>query len=247
MGSTRLPGKVLREILGKPMLWYLIERLKRASLVDKVVIATSINPKDDVIEKFTIANKIEYYRGSENDLADRLFQTAVKFNADAIVRVTGDCPLVDPVVVDKVVKCYLNMEGHADYVSNALRRTYPHGLDTEVISYKALEKVWQEVQDPFWRGWWTMYIVEHPSLFRLKNVENETDLSGLRWTVDYEEDFIFVSEVFRELYAPNRIFHMEDVIELLKRKPHLAEINSKYVGLDTYKRAKKLRQPFRRS
>jgi len=243
MGSTRLPGKVLREILGKPMLGHIIERLRGALLVDKIVISTSINSKDNAIEKFALANKIEYYRGSENDLADRLFQTARKFNADAIVRITGDCPLVDPVVVDKVVKCYLKNEGHVDYVSNTLKRTYPDGLDIEVISYKALEKIWQEVQDPFWREWFTMYIVENPSVFRLKNVENETDFSRLRWTVDYEEDLMFVSKVFKKLYVPNHIFHMEDVIELLKKKPHLAKINVKYIGLDTYRRLRRSRFP----
>lgn len=234
MGSTRLPGKATLPILERPVIWHVVNRLRHPKLIDEIVISTSTNPLDDAIENFAKSEGIPCYRGKENDLMDRLYQTAKLFNAGALVRVTADCPLIDPRVVDIVVKKFLDNAGEVDYVSNTIKRTFPDGLDTEVISYEALQKAWQEVTDEFWREWVTMYFVENPRKFRLLNVEYHRDLSKLRWTLDYPEDLEFVREVYRHLYS-NGIFYMEDILELLERQPEISEINSKYIGLDTYR------------
>jgi spore coat polysaccharide biosynthesis protein SpsF len=145
LGSTRLLGKALLEILGRPMLYYPVERLGYSGLIDKTVISTSI--KDREIIDFAIDNGIEYYAGSELDLVDRLYQTAKKFKADALVRITGDCPLIDPRVVDKVIQCYLDNKDKVDYVSNVHPPTYPDGLDTDVYPTKTLEVMHNEITD----------------------------------------------------------------------------------------------------
>lgn len=237
MGSSRLPGKVLMDILGKPLLWHLINRLKNARLVDEIVIATSNNQNDDPIVKFAQENGIGYYTGSELDLVDRFYQAANKFGADAIVRITADCPLVDPVLVDRIIKLYLDKEGSLDYVSNVNPRTYPDGLDVEVFSFQALKRVWNEIKDPFKREWITTNFYEHPEEYRIANVENNEDLSLMRWTVDYKDDLDFVREIYQRLYKEDSIFLMEDILEFLKKHPELMEINKSHVGQDTYKEA----------
>lgn len=242
MGSTRLPGKAMLSILGQPVIWHVINRLRYSKLIDEIVISTSKNPLDDVIENFARSNGIHCYRGKENDLMDRLYQTARLFNADAIVRITADCPLIDPRVVDMVIQKFLENVGKIDYVSNTIKRTFPDGLDTEVISYEALQKAWQEVTDEFWREWVTMYFVENPQKFRLMNVEYFQDLSKLRWTLDYIEDLEFIREVYRHLYSDSKkIFYMEEILKLLEQHPEIAEINSKYAGLDMYRSFKQKR------
>lgn len=236
MGSTRLPGKVMLPILGRPVIWHVVNRLRHSRLIDEIVISTSANPLDDVIGNFARSEGISCYRGKENDLMDRLYQTAKLFNANAIVRITADCPLIDPKVVDTVVKKFLDNAEKVDYVSNIIKRTFPDGLDTEVIGYEALHKAWQEVTDEFWREWATMYFVENPQKFRLMNVEYFRDLSKLRWTLDYREDLEFIREVYKHLYSNNEnIFYMEDILKLLEQRPEIAEINSKYVGIDPYR------------
>ena len=233
MGSTRLPGKVMLPILERPVIWHVVNRLRHSKLVDEIVISTSTNPLDDDIRNFAGHEGISCYSGKENDLMDRLYQTAKLFNANVLVRITADCPLIDPKVVDTVVKKFLDNTGKVDYVSNIIKRTFPDGLDVEVISYESLQEAWQEVTDEFWREWVTMFFVENPQKFKLMNVEYQRDLSKLRWTLDYPEDLEFAREVYKHLY-PNGIFYMEDILELLERHPEIAEINSKYIGLDTY-------------
>jgi len=230
MGSSRLPGKVLREILGKPMLWHLINRLKAAELVDEIIIATSSNEGDKPIIKFAGENGIDCYAGSELDLVDRLYQTAKEYGANAIVRITGDCPLVVPLVVDKVIKYYLDGQDRFDYVSNINPRTYPDGLDTEIFSFQALERVWQEVTDSFRRERITTNFLEHPEKYRLGNVAHDRDLSYMRWTVDYQEDLDFVTEIYKRLYQEDKIFLMEDILSLLKKNPELMEINKGHLS-----------------
>lgn len=239
MGSSRFPGKVLKEILGKPMLWHLINRLKHARLVNKIIIATSDNDGDKPIIEFAKDNGVDYYAGSELDLVDRLYQAAKRFGADAIVRITGDCPLVDPALVDNVIKTYLDNEDRFDYVSNVTPRTYPDGLDTEIFSFRALKRAWEEVEDPFRREWITTNFFEHPEKYRLGNVEHSEDLSHMRWTVDYQDDFDFVTEIYKRLYQEDKIFLMEDILNLLNKCPELVEINKSHSGEDGYMEALK--------
>ena len=237
--SKRFPGKALREINGRPLLSYLNERAHFSRYTDKVVISTADNEANLPIIKFARENGIDYFAGSEQDLVDRLYRTALKFGADAIVRLTGDCPLVDPRVIDKILRFYLDNADRYDYVSNTLKPTYPDGLDVEVIPTATLKKMWSEVADPFWREWLNSYIMENPEQYRAANLENDTDLSELRWTVDYEEDFIFVTNVFNRLYGWKKDFSMEDILALLRKEPQLCGINSMHARNEAYHKARK--------
>jgi spore coat polysaccharide biosynthesis protein SpsF len=225
MNSSRLPGKVLKPILGIPTLELLIERLRRARNVNGIVVATTENPADDAIEELARAVRVGCYRGSENDVLDRVLKAAHSARADVIVEVTGDCPLFDPGVVDRLVECYLS--NRFDYVANTLYRTFPRGLDTQVFATRTLEEVSRLTQDPADREHVSLYIYEHPERFSLHNVE-----SGLpekhwqhRLTVDTPEDFALIETIFERLYPQNPAFTLQDVIALLEREPDLAEIN----------------------
>jgi spore coat polysaccharide biosynthesis protein SpsF len=237
MGSTRLPQKALKEILGKPMLWHLINRVKEAKLVDKVVIATTTNEEDKLLIHFAKENGIDYYAGSENEIVDRLYMAAKKFGAEAIVRITGDCPLIDPQIIDKEVEYYLKNKDRIDYISNVHPPTYPDGLDTEVYPLKTLEMMWKEIKDHFLKEWIYTYIIENPDKFKIANIENEEDISWMRWTVDYNEDLDFVREVYKSLYKPDKVFYMRDILGLLRNKPELMEINKKFIRNEAYIKA----------
>lgn len=226
MGSTRLPGKVLKEVLGRPLLGYLIERLSQANEIDDIVILTTDNARDEPIVAFCENHGIAFYRGSEEDVLDRYLQAALERKPDAIVRITSDCPLIDPEVVDQVVKSYREGAANYDYVSNTLTATFPRGLDTEVFSYKALQKVDKEALTPEEREHATLYIYRHPEIFRLKNIEHKPDLSLNRWTVDTAEDFALVSLILEHLYPQKHDFRLKDVLLLLAQHPEWNKINS---------------------
>jgi spore coat polysaccharide biosynthesis protein SpsF len=223
MGSTRLPGKVMREILGKPVLWHLINRLKQATLVDKIVIATSDKEADFPIIRFAEDIGMASFVGSEQDVLDRYYQTATKFGADVIIRITADCVLIDPKIVDKVVQRYLR--GDCDYAANTIKCTYPDGQDVEVFSYTALKKAWQEAKWASEREHVTPYIRKNPEKFRLVNIEYNSDLSHLRWSVDEEKDLEFVRQVYQHLFNEEQIFHMQNILDLLDKYPELMRIN----------------------
>lgn len=233
MGATRLPGKVLAEIAGRPMLWHVVNRVRIARSVDKVVVATSNRSSDDAVAEFCVQNDIEFFRGSETDVLDRFYQTAKHFNADVVVRITADCPLIDPQVVDIVVSTYL--EGGYDYVTNTLRYTYPNGMDVEVFSFAALEKAWREARLPAEREHVTPYL-RASGRFRVFNVENEADLSkrNLRWTVDEPADLEFVRAVYARLGGDKQPFGLSDILELLDKEPDLMQINSGIIRNEGY-------------
>jgi spore coat polysaccharide biosynthesis protein SpsF len=223
MGSTRLPNKTIADIVGKPMLAHVVERLKGSNLLEGIIIATTADDSGNTIVE--IAKKLGVYvsKGSEHDVLDRYYQAFKKYPADVVVRVSSDCPLIDPIIIDKVVNRYF--EGDYDYVTNTLVRTYPDGLDVEVFSFIALEKAWKEAALFSEREHVTPYIWKNAEKFRLANVENEVNLAHLRWTVDQKEDLKFVREVYKYLYKEGGIFHMNDVLELLSKYPHLKQIN----------------------
>ena len=224
MGSTRLPGKVLIDIQGKPLLEHIVDRVKRSKLIAMTIIATTVNEKDKAIIELAENLDIPYYVGSEDDVLDRFYQTAKKYKAETIVRITSDEPFLDPEITDKVVGYYLKCKDSIDYVSNTIKPTYPDGLDTEVFSFKALERAWREAKKPSEREHVTPYIWNHPELFRLANVENEEDLSHLRWTLDDDADLKFTQEIYARLYHGN-IFLMQDILNLLAKNPWLVDIN----------------------
>jgi spore coat polysaccharide biosynthesis protein SpsF len=234
-GSTRLPRKVLEEIGGKPMLWHVIERVKRARLVDEVVVATTDGEEDSAVEKIAEECGVGCFRGSEEDVLDRYYRAAEKFGADIVVRITADCPLIDPEIIDRAIRMFL--DGNFDYVSNTLPPTFPDGLDVEVFSLVTLRRAWEEARKASEREHVTPYIRNHPEIFRLGNLKSEVDLSHMRWTVDRPEDLMFVREIYRELYREGEVFHMRDVLRLLERRPELMEINKHIERDEGYKKS----------
>jgi glutamate-1-semialdehyde 2,1-aminomutase/spore coat polysaccharide biosynthesis protein SpsF len=223
MGSTRLPGKTLADIAGKPMLWHVVQRVRRAKEIVRIIIATTNNGQDDLIAEWALAEGLDCYRGSEHDVLDRYYQAARTLSADTIVRVTPDCPLLDPPVIDRVVQEYL--QGSCDYASNTLTYTYPEGLDVEVLSFQALEKAWQEATKPSEREHVTPYIRNHPDLFRIRDVRGPYQCGAFHWSVDEPADMEFVRAVYRHLYREGAVFGLEEVLALLKIHPDLASLN----------------------
>jgi spore coat polysaccharide biosynthesis protein SpsF (cytidylyltransferase family) len=227
LGSTRLPGKTLAEIAGRPMLAHVASRTQEIPGVTEAVIATSTNPIDDGIEAFARSARIPCVRGSEEDVLDRFRQAAVERKAEVVVRVTADCPLLDPEVAGLVVQKYCDRQMEIDYVSNVEPPTYPDGLDTEVFSPAALERAWREARDGADREHVTSYIRRQRERFRLDNVRNSRDLSEHRWTVDTEADLTFVRAVFDALGTHcHGSIHMNDVLLLLDERPELRRINA---------------------
>jgi spore coat polysaccharide biosynthesis protein SpsF len=235
MGSTRLPGKTLLEIKGRPLLEHIILRVKHSREMTGLAVATTSDAMDDPIRDLCARLDVPVYRGSSEDVLDRYYQCALKYGAGIIVRITADDPFKDPLVIDLVIREMLS--GSYDYVSNTIRPTFPEGLDVEVFSFEALERAWHEAGSQLQREHVTPYIWLNPGRFRLKNIENQTDLSHLRWTLDTKEDLDFARSVYDQLYQPGELFLMEDVLGLLKRRPELQKINK---GVEQYSGFKKI-------
>jgi len=223
--STRLLGKALMKIEGKPMVWHVVNRLKFSKILNDIILAIPDTKKNDILERFAKDNKVKYFRGSEEDVLSRYYEAAKKFNVDVIVRITSDCPLIDPQIVDLLIKKYLSST--ADYVSNSLKRTFSRGLDVEVFSLKVLEKAHKEAKENYQREHVTPYIYEHPEIFKLQNIEAKGKLKHpeLRLTVDTKEDLQLIREIYKHLYKPGKIFYAEEIINLLNRYPELVKIN----------------------
>lgn len=226
VSSTRLPGKVLKPILGKPMLLLQIERVRRAKGLDKLLVATSTDPSDDAIEALCRKNSIGCSRGSLRDVLDRFYRAALPFRPEHVVRLTGDCPLADPEVIDRVIEAHLN--GSFDYTSNALEPTYPDGLDVEIVRFAILEQAWKETTLPSHREHVTLYVYQHPELFRTANVRSDQDLSALRWTVDEPADLEVVKSIYEGLYPKNPAFTIRDILSFLDSHADLKVLNTAY-------------------
>ena len=222
MASTRLPGKVLRPIEGRSMLGWVCERVRRASTIDGLVVATTTEPDDRQIVDECGRMRVPVFRGSERDVLERYHKAARLHAADVVVRITADCPLIDPGVIDLVVHEF--MDHSPDYASNTLRRTWPRGLDTEVMTAAALQRARREATEPYERVHVTPYLYRHPELFRLHAVTGDEDHSGARWTVDTPEDLEFVRVVYRRL-ADIGSFSWYDVLYLTANEPEIAELN----------------------
>jgi spore coat polysaccharide biosynthesis protein SpsF len=231
--SYRLPGKVLLNLSGKPLLIRMVERIKRSSKAGLVVIATSSNESDDIIENLSTSCGAECFRGSLDDLLDRHYKAAIHYKADAIVKIPSDCPLIDPKIIDRVIDRYLESYPDFDFVSNLHPASYPDGNDVEIISFRALETAWKEAVLNFEREHTTPYIWENPDKFKIDNVVWESGLDysmSHRWTIDYEEDYQFISKIFNALFPENPAFGLYDILNLIEKQPELAEINRKYLG-----------------
>jgi spore coat polysaccharide biosynthesis protein SpsF len=229
VGSTRLPGKALMDIEGKPMLWHVINRIKCSKYINKILIATTTNKKDDQIENFCKNYGIEFYRGMEDDVLDRYYQAAKLWKANTIVRICSDNPLIDPQIIDKVISSYLENKDILNGASTNVHLTYPLGLNAEVISFSTLEKVWQEAKKDYQREHVTIYIYENPNNFKINSVENEKNISHFHWTVDEYKDLKFIREIYKILYKKKNIFLIKDILNLLEREPYLKEINKNSV------------------
>lgn len=221
MGSTRLPGKVLQDLGRKTMLARVVERVRRARLIDELLVATTDGPEDEAIVEECRRYSVKVCRGDRDDVLDRYFRAAQLMKAEVVVRITSDCPLIDPGITDQTVAAFL--EEIPDYASNVLTRTYPRGLDTEAMSFSALAEAWQQAGKPYEREHVTPYIYENPGKFKLLSVTGDTDFSALRWTADTPEDLGFVRAIYSRF--GEKTFDWRDVLGLLEREPELMELN----------------------
>mgnify|MGYP006292503445 CR=1 FL=1 len=227
MGSTRLPGKVLKKIKGKPMLQYTIESLRNCELLDQIIVATSNLKKDDAIEEFTEEVGVDLFRGSEHNVLSRYYHSAKENNADVVVRITGDCPLIDYQITDQVIQLYLDNKREVDFAANNLERTFPRGVDTAVFSFEALEKAYKNAELDVEKEHVVPYIKKtHSEEFNLINYEAEGKYrrSDIRITVDEEDDFKLIKEIINIINKEQ--ITLDDVIDLLNEKPELLKINA---------------------
>lgn len=242
MGSTRLPGKVLMPLRGRPMLWHVAARARAAKHIDDVLVATTLAPEDDAIRSFCEDNRVNVFSGNENDVLDRYRGAAQMSGADPVVRITSDCPLVDPGVIDKLLEKYGG--GAFDYVGVSIggaarafgRNGYPDGLDAECLSRAALDRAWREAANPADREHVTSYIWRNQDLFRCGTLVPETDWSDLRLTVDEPADLTLVGSIYDALYKEGRMpFGFDEVIGFLRAHQDLARLNSSLVGKEKYR------------
>jgi spore coat polysaccharide biosynthesis protein SpsF len=222
MGSTRLPGKVLMDLGGETVLAHVVRRLRRATLIDEIVVATTNSTADRAIVHECQHLCVRVFRGAKSDVLDRYYQAAQCISAEGIVRITSDCPLIDPEVTDNTIRAFL--ERRPDYASNTLQRTYPRGLDTEVMTRDALECAWRGARLSYQRAHVTPYIYENPDRFCVLSVKCDADYSRHRWTLDTPEDLAFLRAVYDR--ADNDVsVSWRDVLALLEREPELVELN----------------------
>ena len=240
MGSSRLPGKVMKAILGRPMLGHIVERLRAVPALADVVVATSDREQDEAICAFCAGENIRWLAGSEADVLDRFYRAAVREGGDPLIRITADCPLVDPELVTRLMARYDT--GEFDHVAVATGAgamflsggRFPDGLDAECFSFDALARAWREATDALDREHVTPYIWRNKEIFRCGHLLSDTDYSAMRWTVDTEEDFALIDRIYQALYRSDRPFTMADVLRFLEQNPDLAQKNRRFIGQEGY-------------
>lgn len=227
MTSSRLPGKVLIDIVGSPMIQHVVRRVSSAKMVDQTVIATTDDPADNPIEEFCLSNGYICYRGHPFDVLDRYYQAALINQADIIVRITADCPIMDPDLIDSLIQSFLDAE--VDFAANRFpppwKRSYPIGLDIEIVHFDALKKAWLEAESAFEREHVMPYLYDQPGRFKILLTHHEPDYGDKRWTVDTPEDLALITNIF-EKFAPRVDFSWLEVIEMVKKYPDLEKINT---------------------
>jgi len=226
MTSTRLPGKVLRKVQWKSLLEHQLDRLKRVASIVEVIVATTVNHSDEPIVELCKKLQVAYHRGSENDVLARYYGAAEPFKPDVVVRVTSDCPVIDPGVIEQVIQFYIDHYPNYDYVSNCLTRSYPRGMDTEVFSFQALEEAFNEATALPDREHVTPFIQNQPDRYRLGDVSYHQNQNSHRWTVDTEEDFDLISKIIDTLYPEKANFNLEDILKILEQNPEWKKINT---------------------
>jgi spore coat polysaccharide biosynthesis protein SpsF len=227
VSSTRLPGKVLKPILGRPMLAHQIERVRMCRTIDRIVVVTSDSPDDRAIIDMCRDIGVDVFAGSLENVLDRFYCAAEKYKPDHIVRLTGDCPLIDPEIIDRMISLYLGQDG--EYGTNCMPPTFPDGLDAEIFTYKALGRAKRDAVLPYHLEHISLFFEEQPEQFKIVNLRHSNDLSHMRWTVDEPEDFEFVKHVYESIYPENPMFTMADVLDFLAQNPELVFINGKFM------------------
>jgi spore coat polysaccharide biosynthesis protein SpsF len=223
MGSTRLPGKVLMDLGGATVLERVVSRLRRAKLADEIVVATTVLKKDDALRLECERIRVLYFRGSESDVLDRFYRCADFLSASAVVRITADCPLIDPELVDAAIQAFRDQPCH--YASNSLTMTYPRGLDIEIFTMSALQRAWSEADKPYQREHVTPFLYEHPELFHLLSLTADADYSQYRWTLDTAEDLDLLRVIYSRFNNHDQ-FGWREVLRLIEREPRLAQLNA---------------------
>lgn len=223
MGATRLPGKVLKDFAGKPDIQRVIDRLSMSDKIDEIVVATSIDTANLPLISYCADHKIRVFVGSENDVLDRYYQAAKLFHPVNVIRITADCPLIDPRVVDQVIE--LHEKSDNDYTSNTIDVTYPDGLDTEIMTFETLHDEWKCADMASEREHVTQYLIKN-SRYKKSCLYNDIDYSGMRWTLDTQEDYDFLNTVYD--YFGDKMFYMDDVIAFLNEHPEVQKINGQY-------------------
>jgi spore coat polysaccharide biosynthesis protein SpsF len=232
VGSTRLPKKIFAEISGKPLLYHVLKRARKSRKIHDVVVATTRNPQDDVVEDWCLAENVSIFRGDEEDVLRRFYEAAVSYNADTVVRITADDPFKDPVIIDQVIDMYFR-DG-LDFSCNNNPPSFPEGLDVEVFSMDALTEANINASSSFEREHVTQYFYRHPKKYLLGNYAYKENISQLRWTIDTEEDLKMVRAVYNGLYSSKKIFLMEDILEFLLKNRKISIINSHVKRSDMY-------------
>ena len=224
-GSTRFPNKVFADIDGKPLLWHVVDRLKYAKRIDEIIVATTLNPKDNKIEKWCQTENVKCFRGSEDDVLNRYYCTSVEFPSDAIVRVTADDPFKEPEVIDRVINKLIDEK--LDLATNNFPPSFPEGLDCEVFTFRVLELMEKSTNDAFEREHVTQYVYHHPEKFKIGNVVSDKQLSSYRWTIDNQEDYEMVKAVYeRRKTGSAGIMLMDEILEILEENPDILTINA---------------------
>jgi len=224
MSSSRFPGKVLKPLSGVPVLSHVFNQLSFSRKLDDIVLTTSNDTSDDQLQQWAEENNRNFFRGDLDNVLNRFYETSLKYKADVIVRITGDCPLIDPSIVDKVILGFF--DGDYDYYSNANPPTFPDGLDTEVFSFPTLETAYRKAKLKSEQEHVTPYIRNHPELFKIGNLVSEVNFEKHRWTLDNQEDYEFLSKIFESLYKPNSFISWGKVISFLKKNKDLQKINA---------------------
>ncbi|MEK7124677.1 MAG: glycosyltransferase family protein [Patescibacteria group bacterium] len=228
MGSKRLKNKALLKINGKTIIQIIFERLKAVKGIDDIILSTSASKENDVLTSHAKDIGLKYYRGSEDDLILRHLGAVNALGADAFLKVTADCPLVDVKIADEMLKIYKKNYGKIDFMTNCLPPTFPDGLDLDITPTLTLENLGREIKNPLHREYYAAYIMENPAKFKVHNFKSNSDFSSLRWTLDYQEDLGFIKEIF-DNFKNQKTFFMEDILKFMDKNPKVIEVNKSKV------------------
>jgi spore coat polysaccharide biosynthesis protein SpsF len=236
MSSTRLPGKIMTHFSGNSLLGHIIERLTYSKFISNIVVATTLNPADDAVVEWLQQNDIRHFRGDEKDVLSRYYYAAMLYDARHIARITSDDPFKDPQIIDQVSKLYF--DNMLDFAYNNKPATFAEGLDTEIFSFAAIKKAFDNAVDPFEREHVTQHFYRNPQLFRQQNLESPIDYSSFRWTIDTPEDMAMAQQVYKHLYKKGQIFLAGDILSLCEQYPEIPKINQAVARSTMYKKTK---------